>query len=269
MPELPEVETICRLLRTTLEDRPIVRVQVVPDPIVFKGIPAEQLEKHLEGNRVTRVGRKGKFFWLELEAKPALLGHLGMSGWVEEFDSNAELPRFTKLALYVDGTAVAFKDARRLGRLWLADDPRKDRAIAKLGFDALEELPSAEALQEALRRRTGPIKGVLLDQTCLAGIGNYLADEILYHSRIPPKAPAAELSRPQVETLRRIIRKVIKAAVDVGADETKFPANWLFHHRWGGKRGPEKIGGRLIVREEVAGRTTAWVPSVQSPKDKA
>jgi formamidopyrimidine-DNA glycosylase len=266
MPELPEVESICKLLRSTLQGHPIESAAVTADPIVFKGVPQSGLEDHLAGNKATSVGRRGKFFWIDFEHGPSLLGHLGMSGWVQCLEPDAELPRFTKLAIRTRAHTIAFTDARRLGRLWLADDPRKDPQVARLGFDALEELPSPKVFAEKLKRRSGPIKGALLDQSFISGVGNYLADEILYHARISPKTTSADLTDEQIGRLRRNIVKILKTAVDADADENRFPPDWLFHHRWGGKRGPAKIGRYLIVREEVAGRTTAWVPALQSPK---
>jgi len=269
MPELPEVESLCRLLRSNLVGERITDAFVVHDPIIFKGESAEGIRDHLIGNRIKGVGRKGKFFWLEMEKSPSLAGHLGMSGWIQFIEPDTDHPRFTKLALTAKTKRLAFTDPRRLGRLWLTDDPPKDPQIKRLGFDAYLELPSAAALHKKLKRRGGPIKGALLDQSLVSGIGNYLADEILYQAKISPKTISSELTKDQVEKLRQMIRRIIEIAVEVGADESRFPSTWLFHHRWGGSRGPEKIGKHQIVREEVAGRTTAWVPAVQSPKVKA
>ena len=103
----------------------------------------------------------------------------------------------------------------------------------------------------------------MLDQGALAGIGNWIADEVLYQARIAPKRSAASLTTVEVAALRRSIRSVLAHAVKVGADHHRFPKSWLFEHRWGGTRGAEQIAGQPIVREEVGGRTTAWVPTRQ------
>ena len=112
-------------------------------------------------------------------------------------------------------------------------------------------------------RRKAPIKALLLDQRILSGIGNWIADEALYHARIAPARTASSLSSAELSALRRAIHYVVKTAVDAGADETRYPKGWMFHHRWGGARGVEKIGGKHIVRDTVGGRTTAWVPGLQ------
>jgi formamidopyrimidine-DNA glycosylase len=86
---------------------------------------------------------------------------------------------------------------------------------------------------------------------------------VLYQSRIAPKRSAASLTKAEVAALRAAIRAVLTRAVKVGAAHQQFPKSWLFEHRWGGKRGSAQIAGQPIVREEVGGRTTAWVPTRQ------
>jgi len=124
-------------------------------------------------------------------------------------------------------------------------------------------LPSERELGELFGRRRIPIKALLLDQSALAGIGNWIADEVLYQAGIAPKRSAASLTPSEITALRRAIRTVLARAVKVGADYKRFPKSWLFEHRWGGTRGVGRINGQRIVREEVGGRTTAWVPSRQ------
>ena len=135
--------------------------------------------------------------------------------------------------------------------------------MKRLGRDAFDDLPSVGELCALFGRRRIPIKALLLDQGALAGIGNWIADEVLYQSKIAPKRSAASLTTAEIAALRRSIRSVLARAVKVEADHQRFPKSWLFEHRWGGTRGAEKIAGQAIVREEVGGRTTAWVPTRQ------
>ncbi len=280
MPELPEVETVCRFLRSALQGKRITNVEVVRDPLVFAGSSPSAVEKALRGRTVRAVGRRGKFFWLTLSGDgPTVFGHLGMSGWVRAvglegtrlhghddapLDDEQGRPRFLKLGVRTrSGSGVVFTDPRRLGRIWLGPSPERDSRVKRLGRDAFDDLPSTEELGQLLGRRKVPIKAVLLDQSALAGIGNWIADEVLYQARIAPKRSAASLSVKEVSALRRAIRSVLARAVEVGADHQRFPRSWLFAHRWGGSRGASEIGGERIVREEVGGRTTAWVPTRQ------
>lgn len=280
MPELPEVETVCRTIRHALQGKRVAQVELVPDPIFFGGVSAKVIERALLGRTVKAVGRRGKFFWLTLSgAGPTLFGHLGMSGWVREiglegtrlhghgkapFEDEQGRPRFLKLGIAArSGRGIVLTDPRRLGRVWLGPAPERDPRVKRLGPDAFDELPSASELLALFARRKIPIKAVLLDQGALAGIGNWIADEVLYQARIAPKRVAASLTPAEVTALRRAIVSVLARAVKVSADHQRFPKSWLFAHRWGGTRGASWIGGERIVREEVGGRTTAWVPTRQ------
>ncbi|RYZ07428.1 MAG: hypothetical protein EOO73_12300 [Myxococcales bacterium] len=280
MPELPEVETVCRTIRHALEGKKIAHVEVAADSIVFGAAKPKAIESALLGRTLKAVGRRGKFFWLTLSGEgPTVFAHLGMSGWVREvglegtrlhghgsapFEDEHGRPRFLKLGLATRaGSGIVLTDPRRLGRVWLGPSAEQDPRVKRLGPDAFEALPSAKELLALFARRKIPIKAVLLDQGALAGIGNWLADEVLYQSRIAPQRVASSLSTAEVAALRRAIVSVLARAVKVSADHKKFPKTWLFEHRWGGSRGSQKIAGQPIVREEVGGRTTAWVPSRQ------
>ncbi len=280
MPELPEVESVCRLMKKTLVGKRIARVEVVRDPIVFSKDSPNAVENALVGRTVDAIGRRGKFFWIRLRGPgPTLFGHLGMSGWIREvgsqgtrlhvhgaapFEDPDGTPRFLRLLIEVrGGHGIAFTDPRRLGRIWLGGAPETEPRVKRLGRDAYEDLPTVAELLVMLGRRKLPIKAVLLDQSALAGIGNWVADEVLYQSKIAPKRLASSLDEREAAALRRAIASVLHHAVKVGADSDRYPKSWLFRHRWGGARGATRIGGQTIVREEVGGRTTAWVPSRQ------
>ena len=280
MPELPEVESVCRLMRRTLEGKRIARVEVMEDDIVLSGNPPEAVHAALHGRTVTGVGRRGKFWWLTLDGDgPTVFGHLGMSGWIREVGTDGKRlhshgkaplvdaegrPRFMKLLVEVEGGgSVAFTDSRRFARLWLGDSPEADKQVQRLGPDAFEALPSVEALVAKLRKRKAPIKAVLLDQKAFAGVGNWIADEVLYQAGIAPKRLASSLDEDEVAALHRSLTEVLAHAVEVDADYQRFPDTWLFEHRWGGGRGAERVQGQEIVRETVGGRTTAWVPERQ------
>ncbi len=282
MPELAEVETVCRLMRDVLVGKRITRVEVVPDSLVFQS-SRQNIEDALARRTVKSVGRRGKTFWIELAGPgPTVYGHLGMSGWIRAvgraarestrlqahgdapLDDETGRPRFLKLLLEVPGgRAIAFTDPRRLGRIWLGPTPDEERRVLRLGRDAYDDLPSVKDLAALFSRRKIAIKAVLLDQGVLAGLGNWLADEVLYHARIAPQRLAPSLDARELSALRRAIRTVVGHAVKVGADHERFPRSWLFEHRWGGSRGSQQINGHAIRRDEVGGRTTAWVPAVQ------
>ncbi|RYG37972.1 hypothetical protein EON81_05020 [bacterium] len=277
MPELPEVESARQMIRRSLQGSPIVSAFVPEDPILLGDTPPEAVRAALLGSTVMEVGRQGKYWWLELNRSPWVFGHLGMTGQIIDFsdepakyrhgrkalDENGD-PKWLKLDIRTeDGRRLAFSDPRRLGRIWLSENASTDTRLAKLGPDAFENMPVAEEFHRRLAKRKAPLKAVLLDQGFLAGIGNYLADEMLYQARVAPGRLASSLSPEESERLRQALKSILDHAVRVGADYEQFPEDWIFHHRWGGDKGAPEIGGRLIQRDTIGGRTTAWVPELQ------
>jgi formamidopyrimidine-DNA glycosylase len=279
MPELPEVESSRRLLEKVLKGARLERVEAADDPLVLSGHSAAEMESKLTGAKVVGAGRKGKYFWLELDPRPWLCGHFGMSGWLHHLGGKESRllehgkaplldpegrPKFLKLLLEAsNGEKVAFTDGRRLGRIWLCDDAEQDPRIAKLGPDAWLEMPDARAFSNLLQARKTPLKAALMDQAMISGVGNWVADEALYHARLAPARPASSLKPAEANRLRKAILDILDRSIEVGADFSRFPEDWLFHHRWGGKRGKQEIGGKKIRRDTVGGRTTAWVPDLQ------
>ena len=107
------------------------------------------------------------------------------------------------------------------------------------------------------------LKGLLLDQGFAAGVGNWIADEVLYQAGLDPRRRAGELSDAERARLRLKLRHVVRTAVRADARKDRFPKSWLFHHRWGKNRDARTSRGELIEFLEIGGRTTAWVPSRQ------
>jgi formamidopyrimidine-DNA glycosylase len=276
MPELPEVETARRAAAAVAVGRRITGVAVANDPIVFEGRAPARIRRALIGRRVRAVRRHGKHFWFELDRRPWLCAHFGMAGGLTTSRRPAVRlqsghggrepgwpPRYTRLVLeFDDGGALAIADGRRLGRIRLRRDPADEPPIASLGFDALHGVPGAVRFRALARGRGAPIKALLLDQSFAAGVGNWIADEVLYQARIAPRRPARSLSDAELDRLRARLRAVVRTAVRVGADSDRFPHGWLFHRRWRRRPGVT-VRGDAIRWEAIAGRTTAWVPAVQ------
>jgi len=277
VPELPEVEEARRLAARVAVGRRIVGVWCAADPIVVEGATPARVSAALRGRQVRAARRHGKHLWLELDRRPWLLMHFGMTGGLHAparpslrlrssrgAPSAGWPPRFVKLRLtFDDGGELAMADARRLGRIRLRRDPRQEPPLAGLGFDAYHELPPAARFLTLLRERTAPLKAVLLDQTFAAGVGNWIADEVLYQARLDPRRPARTLSAEEASRLRRRLHVVLTTAVRLGADGDRYPRSWLFHHRWDHDPLARTASGARIRWETIAGRTTAWAPAIQ------
>ncbi len=255
MPELPEVECARKHLEKLLKGQKIKAIAVdAKDKLLYQFTDADQVQKSLKGAKILGANRRGKYFWLELDKKPWPIFHLGMTGSLNLlFPAKKKVPKIFSHAVRVqkvgdqseparlwfcrflmkmqDGTEMAFIDPRRFGRIWLSDDPENHPRIKKLGFDPLVNFPPAKVLHQKISKRRIAIKAILLDQSLFAGVGNYLADEILYHARISPHRLGTDFTIADVTMLRKMILTVVKKAVALDANYELFPKNWLFHHR--------------------------------------
>ena len=277
MPELPEVERGRRLVERVAVGRTIVKVRCARDSIVFENVGPARMRKALLGRCVLAVRRRGKHIWFELDERPWPTFHFGMTGAFHtpgtkqlklasssRRTDDAWPPRFVKIHLsFDDGGELVMTNKRRLGRVRLREDPPNEPPISELGFDPLLDLPSPERFAELLSRRSALIKALLLDQSFAAGVGNWIADEVLYQARIDPRRRAHELARHEIDRLRRRLKSVIEKAVAVDARKDRFPKTWLFHYRWGKNDAAVTARGEKIEHITLAGRTTAWVPEVQ------
>lgn len=167
-------------------------------------------------------------------------------------------PRFWKLLLTFDSPdghiTLAYDDARRLGRIRLVNgDPMTSLPISKLGFDPLHNIPELSEFTKMVQRRAVPIKALLLDQTFSAGVGNWVADEVLWHAKIHPGHYTNILTDEECERLRDKLHYVCHLAADVDADSNKFPDNWLFRYRW--NKGKGKGKGALPDGQKISFET--------------
>ncbi|CAK5280045.1 unnamed protein product [Mycena citricolor] len=284
MPELPEVERAKNLINRVAKGKVIQKVEAVEDTIVFTGTTFEEFTPRPAPEPVLNRDCTGKVFYVDLSGPgrmPVL--HFGMTGMLQVQGELAEYyretpktastdwpPRFMKARLNSTWQVVdAIFNARRLGRIRLCKSPLEEPPISELGFDPILSMPPLEEFSVLVLKRTCPIKALLLDQSFSAGVGNWVADEILYHSRIHPEQRANTLTNGQLEALHHQTSHVCLTAVAVDADSSKFPENWLFTHRWGkGKKTQHNLklptGGPATIKWiTVGGRTSAFVLELQ------
>ena len=277
MPELPEVERGRRLAAEVAAARRIIEVVCARDTIVYEGVSPRRFRQALLQRQVEAVERRGKHIWFELDRRPWPLFHFGMTGAFRvrgqkplklassprEVDESWP-PRFTKLRLtFDDGGELVMTNARRLGRIRLRNDPLTEPPLSELGFDPYLSLPTPAKFAAILGGRSTSLKSLLLDQSFAAGVGNWIADEILYQARLDPRRPVSSLTPEEIRRLRSKLKTVVNTAVRANADKDKLPRTWLFHRRWGKEAGARTARGERIDHITLAGRTTAWVPSAQ------
>ena len=244
MPELPEAERARRTLETVLGRR-IAAVDDSDGYVCRPHAPGE-IASALVGHAFASAHRRGKFLWLETADGPTLGLHLGMAGHIA-LEAPEEKPLWDRFTVeFEDGTRFALRDRRRLGRAVL--DPDFDH----VGPDAAD-VGRAE-FRKRFSRSGAPLKARLLDQGVVSGVGNLLADEVLWRARMNPRRPADDLSDDELDALRRAIRAAVRDAVRHGGAHT----GHLNAHRVRGGRCPRC--GAELARATIGGRTTFWCP---------
>ena len=262
MPELPLVERCRGQAERFLCHRHIVRAAAVVDDMMMPELTPRRFRSAVKGRRVLAVERRGKYLWLRFDRAPHLVLHFGMTG---EFVYDVRpRPKHWRFELQLDhGGLFTLVDPRRFGRVLLVNDPLREPPVSELGFDPWSDCVSPAMFTRAVRSRSAPIKAILLDQSFAAGVGNWIADDVLHLARIDPRRRGKSLTAVECQRIMRRLISVVRVATEAGSHAEKFPRNWLFHLRWGRHNGIETPHGRPVRFETIAGRSTAWVPSVQ------
>ncbi|HVT68884.1 MAG TPA: DNA-formamidopyrimidine glycosylase family protein [Trebonia sp.] len=265
MPELPEVESARAVIERAALGRKIVAVDD-SDSYVCRPHPPGQIASALAGTTLTAAHRRGKSIWCDTGAGPVLGIHLGMSGKIVIADpggtevdggdywERGRAPgdyRHTRFSLtFADGGVLRLVDPRRLGRI------RLDPSLEDLGPDAATI--SEDEFGTAFSRGSAPVKVRLLDQQALAGVGNLLADEILWRAGVNPSRPVNTITDTERPVLYAAVHQSVADALRDGGVHT-LP---LMAHRKLGGRCPRD--GAELRRSKVGGRTTFWCPAHQT-----
>lgn len=288
MPELPEVEASRRLFDRFIGSRIKAIEIIVKDSLVF-GMQAEAIDDEYQGLcslRLEETGRHGKYFWLKLSDDRTVLMHLGMTGFVQikgvarsfyrsapEKPGEPEQwpPRFTRFLIRFEGREsepVAFGDSRRLGRVSVVrGNIMECEKVKRLGPDPIVNLKASYSLFESgLLGRRVPLKSLLLDQSFIAGVGNWMADDILRIARLYPETPSSSLSAKEARALFEACIELSEKAVECRTLGKEYPDDYLFHVRWGAtarNRSFSTPAGEQAVAIRVGGRTTLFIPKIQ------
>jgi formamidopyrimidine-DNA glycosylase len=264
MPELAEVEFYRRRWDAGI-GQTITRIHINAKKRVARGIDAAAVQKALPGAKFLKSEGHGKRMLFRFSGDIWVGLHLGMTGKLSDEAADFAPGKHDHLVLFQQKRALVFHDPRQFGRIqfhqgkdapsWWSDLPPQPH-----------EPPFNRAFVEKFfaRRKKVPIKAALLMQEAFAGIGNWMADEILWRARINPKRRVESLSPAQVvevwKQTRWVSREAIKKIAPAHGDP---PKGWLFNERWS-NQGVCPRDGTPLKRAEVGGRTTAWCPKCQS-----
>lgn len=263
MPELAEVDYFRKQWNPGLGQR-IVQVTTHPWTRLFRDESVIDLVKGLAGAKLERSETHGKQMLFRTDGDGWLGIHLGMTGELL-FAADAEWDdRYAHLALRLEEGTLVFSDPRQFGRVRFAAGVESPDWWSVLPPQVLDRSFTFTYLNPLLERRKGSqLKPLLLMQDLFPGIGNWMADEILWRARLAPARRVRSLNEIERRMLYKQIRYVAKHALRiVGDDWGDFPNSWLFNHRW-------KDGGvcpktkTVLHRDTIGGRTTCWSPTWQ------
>ena len=270
MPELPEVETIVRELRTRLTRRRVESATVERADVVH-GDP-RPLEALLAGRLVKTVDRRAKRIIIELTRNLRLVFHLGMSGRLTIDDHDNPIAKHThvRIGFGREIGELRFRDPRRFGGVWVLTDAGEyvGKRLGRLGPEPLEL--AAKGFRRILASRR-QIKALLLDQSKIAGLGNIYTDEALYAAGVHPMTPADALAEPIAGQLLRAIKQTLRRAIRARGSTLMdyrtvngLEGSFQRQHRVYGRTGqPCHKCGAPIERIIVAGRSTCFCPRCQ------
>ena len=226
MPELPEVETVCRGLARKIVGRRFERVDQHRDSLRIP-LP-ERFAERLEGRRVDAVWRRAKYILIDLDDGEVLVVHLGMTGRIvmhTDAGGAARPPgRHDHIVFHTDdGLHVTFNDARRFGLMTLipAGEIGDHRLFAGLGPEPLGNAFDGPALARLLAGKRTPVKAAILDQRVVVGIGNIYASEALFRARISPRRSAHTVQGRRADRLAAQLRAVLEEAIEAGGSSLR------------------------------------------------
>jgi formamidopyrimidine-DNA glycosylase len=275
MPELPEVETVRRMLEGAIPGRRIARARVSRKRLRTSSLAS--LPRKLTGRAFVKPRRTGKFLLLDMEGGVTLLSHLGMSGrwlfWPPTRKPDPSIDHVHLKLVFDDGATLWFQDVRRFGMLRVVATDRlaNDASLKLLGPDPLAVPRDGPALRAAAHGARTSIKVWLLDQRRIAGLGNIYASEVLFRARVDPRRRAGALSPEEWSRVAVEIPAVLEESIArMGTTFSTYRTIWnepgqygealLVYDRAGE---PCRNCGTQLLRIVQAGRSTFFCPRCQ------
>jgi formamidopyrimidine-DNA glycosylase len=262
MPELPDVEVYKRYLDSSALHQRIDHVHV-ESPEILSGTTPQGLGRALKGQSFDTSCRHGKYLFIALDKTGWLVLHFGMSGRLDYFKHNNGEPDYTRCLFSFDnGFDLAYIAPRKLGHVALTNKAQSFIINHMLGPDAYG-LSEAQFLALAAGHH-GTIKGWLMNQKIMAGIGNIYSDEMLFRTGIHPKQSMDKVDQNALKRLYNALHSVLETAINAQADPGRMPSSFLLSHRKAGEHCPKC--GTEIAMIKVSGRSAWYCPSCQQLK---
>ena len=273
MPELPEVETVCRGLRQSVIGKKI-ETAILRRANIRSVIPVD-LPERVRNAAITRVERRAKYILIYLDNGETLLIHLGMSGRITTLSQHpASFDKHDHVVFLLnDAHAMIYHDPRRFGVVTIdtANQIAFHPLLSQLGWEPLSDAFTAEALYDALQKRKQAIKPALMDQQLVVGVGNIYAAESLFRAKISPLRTANSITSKEAEILVPHIKQVLRDAIESGGStlrnyvDSRGESGYFQHHFdvYGKEHAPCPVCHSKIERITQAGRSTFWCSTCQ------
>ncbi len=273
MPELPEVETVRRVLKTWTINKTIVKTEIFYDK-VLEGITYKDFNSKIVNQKIHDINRIGKYLLFVLDDY-ILLSHLRMEGkyYLVNGEITDEKMNKHKIITFTlnDGSTLLYHDVRKFGKMKLLDKDRymSDASLKKLGKEPFTM--TKEDLYNLINKSNKPIKELILDQSVVAGLGNIYADEVLFLSKINPKRVGKNVSIDECDKIIKNSVTVLNKAIELGGSTIR--SYHFGNHVDGkfqnvlnvyGKKGEKCPNcGCIIEKTTVGGRGTHYCPNCQ------
>lgn len=219
MPELPEVETVCRTLGPVLTGKSFVAFELLW-PRTLAHPNEETFRRRIEGQTISRLHRRAKLIVIDVSGGGALTVHLRMTGELlyrasnSEPDEYSEIPHLRATFLFGDGSELLFRDVRKFGRIAYLTPGELSVVTDSFGVEPLDETFTPDWLARNLALRKRQLKPLLLDQTFIAGLGNIYVDESLFLAGLHPLTRSDLVTAGQAETLHAAVVGVLTGAIE-------------------------------------------------------
>ena len=219
MPELPEVETVCRALSKVIKNSRIKKIEFYRKDLRWD--VKDNLEVTLKNNIFIDPYRRGKYILIPTNTDKIFLIHLGMSGQIR-IKKKDIVQKHDHMSMIVENNnkhfVITYNDSRRFGYidLFKKKELREHFLLSKIGVEPLGRELTIEYLQNNFKKRVINIKNALMDQKIIAGIGNIYASEILYKAKINPLRKVNSLSQNDLNSIITFTKIILKKSIDVG-----------------------------------------------------
>ena len=276
MPELPEVETVRKVLLSIVIDKTIMKIDVLRESTIHGD--KNEFISTLTNQTFKYISRIGKFLIFHLTNDIVFISHLRMEGKYYEVKEEEPNTKYARVVFHLDnGNKLCYDDSRCFGMMKLSDEShyKKLKDIAQLGPEP-DQIKDVNYFIKRCAKSSLPIKSTLLDQTLMTGLGNIYADEVLFASKIHPLTPANKITKEEWKRIQVNAIRILSNAIKAGGSTIKsyhpgkdidgnFQTSLLAY----GKKGEPCVNCSSIMRfMKVNGRGTTYCPKCQVQKSE-